>query len=76
MAAKTIKVGSNGLRLEVHHGGSDPHLALRQGRLRPAVRIDKADLVHLRGLLTIADGAGLEHLVTTHEVLSRIEVKE
>lgn len=68
MKRTSIRVGQNELRLDVHNG-RDPHLALRQGRLRPSVRIDKADLVHLCGLLTLASG-GLTELTQAIEVLS------
>lgn len=65
----TIKVGSNGLRLDVHNG-RDPHLELRRGRLRPALRLDSDDLVHLAGLLTVASGGDLAELVATDAVLN------
>jgi len=65
MATKTIHVGSNGLKLSVH----EDHLTIRNG-WRPGIRIDKTDLVHLAGLLTVASGGGLGELVATDKVLS------
>jgi hypothetical protein len=65
MKKTTIRVGHNGLRLDVH---SD-HVALRNG-WRPGIRINPGDLPHLLGLLTVASGGGLRELVATDEVLS------